>query len=194
MEKAARWIVRHRKAVLVIAVILLIPSVFGYLGTAVNYDILTYLPPELDSMIGETYLEDDFHMASTAMLTVENLPTAETLKMKDELAQVPGVRKVVWTSDMLDVTIPSEMLPADVRDFFYNNSGATMLLVQFEGTSASAETMAAIQQIKTILRKDCFIGGIDSHLALLKNARIPKMIALLSGVGGCALFVVFLGQ
>ena len=140
MERLARFVVRHRRLVLFVAVLLLIPSLLGAIGTYINYDILTYLPAELDSMIGETYLEDDFHMASTAMLTVENLPTAETLKMKEELAQVPGVRKVVWTSDMLDVTIPSEMLPADVRDFFYNNSGATMLLVQFEGTSASAET------------------------------------------------------
>ena len=107
MKRLARFVVRHRRLVLFVAVLLLIPSLLGAIGTYINYDILTYLPAELDSMIGETYLEDDFHMASTAMLTVENLPTAETLKMKEELAQVPGVRKVVWTSDMLDVTIPS---------------------------------------------------------------------------------------
>ena len=192
MERLARFVVRHRRLVLFVAVLLLIPSLLGAIGTYINYDILTYLPAELDSMIGETYLEDDFHMASTAMLTVENLPTAETLKMKDELAQVPGVRKVVWTSDMLDVTIPSEMLPADVRDFFYNNSGATMLLVQFEGTSASAETMAAIQQIKTILRKDCFIGGMSAILADTK-ALIDQEIPLyvLCAVG-CSLVVLFL--
>ena len=192
MERLARFVVHHRKLVLFVAVLLLIPSLLGAIGTYINYDILTYLPAELDSMIGETYLEDDFHMASTAMLTVENLPTAETLKMKDELAQVPGVRKVVWTSDMLDVTIPSEMLPADVRDFFYNNSGATMLLVQFEGTSASAETMAAIQQIKTILRKDCFIGGMSAILADTK-ALIDQEIPLyvLCAVG-CSLVVLFL--
>ena len=192
MERLARFVVRHRRLVLFVAVLLLIPSLLGAIGTYINYDILTYLPAELDSMIGETYLEDDFHMASTAMLTVENLPTAETLKMKEELAQVPGVRKVVWTSDMLDVTIPSEMLPADVRDFFYNNSGATMLLVQFEGTSASAETMAAIQQIKTILRKDCFIGGMSAILADTK-ALIDQEIPLyvLCAVG-CSLVVLFL--
>ena len=192
MERLARFVVHHRRLVLFVAVLLLIPSLLGAIGTYINYDILTYLPAELDSMIGETYLEDDFHMASTAMLTVENLPTAETLKMKDELAQVPGVRKVVWTSDMLDVTIPSEMLPADVRDFFYNNSGATMLLVQFEGTSASAETMAAIQQIKTILHKDCFIGGMSAILADTK-ALIDQEIPLyvLCAVG-CSLVVLFL--
>ena len=73
MERFAKFIVHHRKMVLVIAVILLIPSVFGAVGTYINYDILTYLPAQLDSMIGEQYLEDDFHMASTAMITVEHM-------------------------------------------------------------------------------------------------------------------------
>ena len=73
MEHFARWVVRHRKAVLAAAVLLLIPSVFGAAGTYINYDILTYLPPELESMVGEGYLEDDFNMASTSMITVENM-------------------------------------------------------------------------------------------------------------------------
>ena len=85
MEHFARWVVRHRKAVLAAAVLLLIPSVFGAAGTYINYDILTYLPPELDSMVGEGYLEDDFNMASTSMITVENMSTADTLALKSEL-------------------------------------------------------------------------------------------------------------
>ena len=84
MERFARFIVRRRKAVLVLAVLLLIPSVLGAVGTYINYDILTYLPPELDSMIGEKYLEDDFKTASTAMVTVENMPTADLLQLKDQ--------------------------------------------------------------------------------------------------------------
>ena len=82
MEHFARWIVKRRKLILVLAVLLLIPSVFGALGTYINYDILTYLPKNLDSMIGETYLEDDFNMASVSMITVENMSTPDTLKLK----------------------------------------------------------------------------------------------------------------
>ena len=85
MERFARWIVKHRKTVLVIAVLLLIPSIFGAIGTYINYDILTYLPPELDSMIGEEYLEDDFKTASTAMITIENMPTAQILSLKEKI-------------------------------------------------------------------------------------------------------------
>lgn len=123
MERFARFIVRRRKAVLVLAVLLLIPSVLGAVGTYINYDILTYLPPELDSMIGEKYLEDDFKTASTAMVTVENMPTADLLQLKDQLAAVPGVRKVLGASDLGDVTIPKEMLPTICGAFFTTTRG-----------------------------------------------------------------------
>ena len=106
MERFARWIVRHRTAVLVIAVLLLIPSALGAAGTYINYDILTYLPPELDSMQGEQMLEDDFRMASTAMITVEHMRPADVLRMKDEIAAVPGVEDVIWTSDLAVVCVP----------------------------------------------------------------------------------------
>lgn len=192
MEHLARFVVRRRRLVLLIAVLLLIPSLLGAVATYINYDILTYLPAELDSMIGEGYLEDDFHMASTAMITVENMPTAETLKMKDELAAVPGVRKVVWTSDMLSVEVPSKMLPKDVQDFFYNKTGATMLLVQFEGTSASAETMQAIGEIKSILRKGCFIGGMSAILADTKSLIDQEIPLYVLCAVGCSLVVLFL--
>ena len=192
MEHLARFVVRRRRLVLLIAVLLLIPSLLGAVATYINYDILTYLPAELDSMIGEGYLEEDFHMASTAMITVENMPTVETLKMKDELAAVPGVRQVVWTSDMLSVEVPSKMLPQDVQDFFYNKTGATMLLVQFEGTSASAETMQAIGEIKSILRKDCFIGGMSAILADTKSLIDQEIPLYVLCAVGCSLVVLFL--
>lgn len=192
MERFARWIVRHRTAVLVIAVLLLIPSALGAAGTYINYDILTYLPPELDSMQGEQMLEDDFRMASTAMITVEHMRPADVLRMKDEIAAVPGVEDVIWTSDLADVSVPKEMLPDDVREFFYNDSGATMLLVRFDGTSASAGTMEAIGQIKTILHEDCFIGGMSAILADTKNLINSEMPLYILCAAACSMIVLFL--
>ena len=194
MEHFARWVVRHRKAVLAAAVLLLIPSVFGAAGTYINYDILTYLPPELDSMVGEGYLEDDFNMASTSMITVENMSTADTLALKSELEAVAGVKSVLWTSDILDVTTPKEMLPADIQKFFYSENGATLLLVQFENPSAHAVTMQAQRTIKDILRKDCFIGGMSAILEdtkFLVNQEMP--VYILCAVGAC-LVVLFLSM
>ena len=194
MEHFARWVVRHRKAVLAAAVLLLIPSVFGAAGTYINYDILTYLPPELDSMVGEGYLEDDFNMASTSMITVENMSTADTLALKSELEAVAGVKNVLWTSDILDVTTPKEMLPADIQKFFYSENGATLLLVQFENPSAHAVTMQAQRTIKDILRKDCFIGGMSAILEDTKSLVNQEMpVYILCAVGAC-LVVLFLSM
>ena len=194
MEHFARWVVRHRKAVLAAAVLLLIPSVFGAAGTYINYDILTYLPPELDSMVGEGYLEDDFNMASTSMITVENMSTADTLALKSELEAVAGVKSVLWTSDILDVTTPKEMLPADIQKFFYSENGATLLLVQFENPSAHAVTMQAQRTIKDILRKDCFIGGMSAILEDTKSLVNQEMpVYILCAVGAC-LVVLFLSM
>ena len=192
MERFAKFVVHHRKLVLLIAVLLLIPSAFGAVGTYINYDILTYLPPELDSMVGEQYLENDFEIASTAMITVEHMQTADVLKMKEEIATIPGVEDVMWTSDMVDVTVPREMLPQDIQRFFYNDSGATMLIVRFSGTSASTETMNAIGQIKTVLRKDCFIGGMSAILADTKALIDREMPLYVLCAVACSILVLFL--
>ena len=112
MKKIAQGIVRLRKLILTVAFLLLIPSAIGAIATRINYDILTYLPQDLDSMIGEVALEDDFHLASTGMITVEGLPTNELIAMKKDIEAVPGVTQTFWLSDVIDPSIPTEMLPA----------------------------------------------------------------------------------
>ena len=193
MESAARFIVKHRKAVLILAVLLLIPSFFGLVGTAINYDILTYLPPELDSMIGEKYLEDDFKTASTAMITIENMPTSQILELKQELESIEGVDQVMWTSDMADVSIPREMLPEDIQKFFYNDSGATMMLVKFTDTSASASTMKALSQMKNVVQNRCFIGGIAAIMEDTKALVNQEMPWYILCAVGFSLLILFLG-
>ena len=111
MKKIAQGIVRFRKLILTVAFLLLIPSAIGAVATRINYDILTYLPQDLDSMIGEVALEDDFHLASTGMITVEGLPTNELIAMKKDIEAVPGVTQTFWLSDVIDPSIPTEMLP-----------------------------------------------------------------------------------
>ena len=194
MDRFARWVVRHRKLILILSVLLLIPSVFGAAGTYINYDILTYLPKELDSMVGEGYLENDFNMASTGMITVENMTTADTLKLKADLEQVEGVKSVMWTSDILDVTTPKEMLPADLQKFFYNDSGATMMLVQFENPSADKKTMEAQHAIKAILQKNCFIGGMSAILEDTKNLVNQEMPLYILCAAGASLLILFLSM
>ena len=192
MKKLAQRIVRLRKLILTAAFLLLIPSAIGAIATRINYDILTYLPQDLDSMIGEVALEDDFHLASTGMITVEGLPTNELIAMKKDIEAVPGVTQTFWLSDVIDPSIPTEMLPADVQQFMFGKNDSTMLIVRFDAPSASDETMNAVSQIETLLRKDCFFGGMSVILQdtkALVNQEMPLYILI---AVGASLLVLFL--
>ena len=125
MKKLAQAIVRLRKWILIAAILLLIPSAVGAVATRINYDILSYLPPELDSRIGQLILEEDYQLASTSMITVEGLPTHELLAMKADIDQIPGVLQTFWLSDVVDPAIPKEMLPADVQKFLFGKNDST---------------------------------------------------------------------
>ena len=192
MKKIAQGIVRFRKLILTVAFLLLIPSAIGAVATRINYDILTYLPQDLDSMIGEVALEDDFHLASTGMITVEGLPTNELIAMKKDIEAVPGVMQTFWLSDVIDPSIPTEMLPADVQQFMFGKNDSTMLIVRFDAPSASDETMEAVAQIEKLLRKDCFFGGMSVILQdtkALVNQEMPMYILI---AVGASLLVLFL--
>ena len=192
MKKIAQGIVRLRKLILTVAFLLLIPSAIGAIATRINYDTLTYLPQDLDSMIGEVALEDDFHLASTGMITVEGLPTNELIAMKKEIEAVPGVTQTFWLSDVIDPNIPTAMLPADVQQFMFGKNDSTMLIVRFDAPSASDETMEAVKQIEKLLRKDCFFGGMSVILQdtkALVNQEMPLYILI---AVGASLLVLFL--
>lgn len=180
MERVARFVVKRRGFVLAVACVLLVLSVFGYINTRINYDILSYLPEELESMEGERYLDEDFNLASTAMITVEgDMPTAKLLKLKEDVESVEGVTSCFWISDVVDVTVPKEMLPDNVQDMLYGKNDSTMMMVRFEESSASDKTINAIVEIKSIMKKDCFLGGMSTILEDTKelvNQELPKYV------------------
>ena len=178
MKKLARAIVKMRRLILIAAVLLLIPAAVGAIATPINYDILSYLPQELDSRVGQLLLETDYHLASTNMITVEGMPTNELLAMKAEIDEVPDVLNTFWLSDVLDPAVPTEMLPADVQQFMFGKNDSTILIVQLGGSSVSEETMQAVAQIKKILRKDCFFGGISVILSDTKELVMGETASL----------------
>ena len=192
MKKLAQAIVRLRKWILIAAILLLIPSAVGAVATRINYDILSYLPPELDSRVGQLILEDDYQLASTSMITVEGLPTHELLAMKEDIDAIPGVLQTFWLSDLVDPAIPKEMLPADVQKFLFGKNDSTILIVRLGGSSVSEETMEAVVQIKKVLRRDCFFGGISVIFEDTKALVTQEMPLYLLLGGGACLLVLFL--
>ena len=187
MKKFAHFVVKFRKLILVVAIALLIPSGIGAVATKVNYDILTYLPAELDSMVGETYLEDDFHLASTAMITVEDMPTAQLLDMKERISNVKGVRKALWISDVLGDTIDPSILPDELHDAMFNDDkDATMMIVTFDDVASSKSTMNALAKIKTICQGEAYIGGMSIILQDTKSIVDQEMpFYVVIAVGAC---------
>lgn len=193
MEKLARGIVRRRRLVLVLAVLLLIPALLGAAATRINYDILTYLPPELDSMLGEQALENDFNLASTGMITVEGMPLGELLDMKAQMEQVPGVEQVFWLSDIIDPALPREMLPEGIQKAMYGEN-ATLMLVRFSEPSASKSTMDAVAELKGLLREHSFMGGMSAILQDTKALVDQEMPLYILCAVGASLLVLFLAM
>ncbi len=194
MEKLARGIVKMRKLVLVVAILLLIPSAFGALATGINYDILTYLPDDLDSMKGEESLENDFHIAATGLVTMEGLPQSEIDQMRDDIAAVKGVRQVIAVSDLLDERVPADILPDELQSIANGKHDAKLMVVLFDEAAASQSTMNACSQIKGILHKDAFFGGMSMILEntrALVNEEMPWYIVC---AVGASLLVLFLSM
>ncbi len=194
MKKFAHFVVKFHKLILILSVILLIPSAIGAVATRINYDILTYLPSELDSMVGEQYLEKDFNLASSAMVTVENMPTAQLLDLKERISNVEGVSEAFWLSDVLDVTVSNTMLPDEIYNFmFSSDKDATMMIVRFSDTAASESTMNAIAKIKKICANEAYIGGMSIILQdtkALVDQELPIYIVI--AVAAC-IVVLWLG-
>ena len=160
MKRIAKFISYHPKLVLLITTLLLIPSWIGYQHTGVNYDILSYLPADLESTQGQDILDKDFKNAATGMLILEGSDhDAEVLKK--QILEVDGVEDVISKSSIVGDTVPNEFLPDELRDAFYAD-GSTLLMVKFGESSSSFKTMGAIDQIKAIESKQKYLSGISS--------------------------------
>lgn len=163
MNKFGLFVAKHRKMVLLIATLLLLPSIYGAAMTKINYDILTYLPKNLESVQGQEILNDVFNSSATSMLVVENMEAKDVVKIKDKISQIEGVENVVWVDDFLDISIPKEMLPEELKEMFYRDN-STLLMIKFSNESSSAATQQAIEDIRSILNKQCFLSGMSAVL------------------------------
>lgn len=160
MKKITKFISHHPRLVLLIMTLLLIPSWIGYKNTGVNYDILSYLPADLESTQGQEILDKDFKNAATGMLILKG-DDYDADKLKEEILKIEGVEDVISKSSIVGDSVPNEFLPDEIRDVFYAED-STMLMVKFSESSSSFTTMEAIDQIKAIESKEKFLSGISS--------------------------------
>lgn len=133
MKKIALWEAKHPKTVLLLALLLLIPALIGFACTGVNYDILSYLPDELESMQGEQVLDETFNTAGISIVITEDMQPKYTLALKNEILKVDGVASVIWVDTLADIGIPADALPDVLKNIFYSADGTkTMMLVRYD--------------------------------------------------------------
>lgn len=183
MKRIAEQIVKKRVLILILAVVLLIPSVIGFAATGVNYDILTYLPAELDSMKGQEILDKDFHSASMALITVENMERKNVNRIAEEIREIDGVKEAMWIGDFLD-TIPSQLLPEDLVGML-DNGNCQLMMVTFEEGNGSDRTLNAMSELKKVMNEQMFIGGLSAVIEdtkLLIEQELPLYIAVAVGL------------
>ena len=182
MDKISAFISKKPKLVIIISLILLVPSLIGYIFTDVNYDILSYLPDKLDSVKGQQILSETYNVDSTTMVIVENMQSKRVVKLKEKIAEVENVASVLWYDDLVDTSIPFDILPDEVRNVFYSQNGNyTMMFVQFNPDCTSQDVIKAVSQIKKVTQKQCLLSGltpINADVREITNRELPIYIAL----------------
>ena len=170
MIRFGKWVVKHRSLILIIGILLLIPSAFGYFHTRVNYDILNYLPDEIDTMKGQEIMVDEFGTGAFSMCVVEGMSDKDISKMRKEMCKVDGVKDVLWYDSILDLSVPVEMLPDSIKDVFINkDADSTILFVLYPNSISADETMDAIESLRKVMNKQCYLSGMSAVVTDTKN-------------------------
>ena len=161
MVKVGKKIVKFRVPILILSIILLIPAVWGYVNTRINYDVLTYLPEDIETMQGQEIMTNDFGIGAFSMLMVDGMEDKEIVKLKEKVEKVDGVENVLWYDSLADISVPQSVLPSKLYDE-YNTEDGTMMAVFFKDGTSSDETMKAITEIRKMTGEQCFLSGMSA--------------------------------
>lgn len=161
MVKVGKKIVKFRVPILILSIILLIPAVWEYVNTRINYDVLTYLPEDIETMQGQEIMTNDFGIGAFSMLMVDGMEDKEIVKLKEKVEKVDGVENVLWYDSLADISVPQSVLPSKLYDE-YNTEDGTMMAVFFKDGTSSDETMKAITEIRKITGEQCFLSGMSA--------------------------------
>ena len=175
MHKIAEKICKHRKLILIIALLLLIPSIIGMKATRINYDILVYLPEDIETIKGEDILSEDFDMGGFSVVLLEDMSTKDIVKLEEKIRKIDNVEKVVSIADVLGSNIPVEMLPDDIKDKVYKDN-ETLMLVTFKEQISSDATMNSVEELRKITDEHCKISGMTATVLDTRNLSDSEVV------------------
>jgi len=188
----SKAVVRLRVPIILLALALLVPSAIGMAATRVNYDLLTYLPGEIDTMIGQDKLMDQFGKGAFSFIVVEGMPEEDVSALRDRVEQIDHVDSAIWYTSFSDMSIPMEMLPKKLYDAF-NQGDATMIAVFFDGSTSEDGTMQAFQEIRRVCGERCFVSGMTAMVLDLKDVcekEEPIYVAIAVGLAIAAMMLL----
>ncbi|MBS6062836.1 efflux RND transporter permease subunit [Criibacterium bergeronii] len=185
----AKYISNHAKVIVLLSFLLVLPCIYGAAMTRVNYDVLSYLPKDKESVIAENVLERDFKLAATTFLMIDNMPQSDVASLAKKIKQIPAVNDVIYLRDFVGSGIPKDFLPKEITDNFYSQNGE-MLMVKYEEKAASESTMEAIATMKTYMNEQCFMSGLSVLLKDIKMLILREMPIYIMLAGALSLVVL----
>ena len=178
MEKIGRAIVRNKILILILSILLLIPAGIGYVNTRINYDILYYLPDNIETMQGQDILLDEFGKGAYAVVVVQGMDKKGTVQLENKISNVEHVTDIISYNSLVGAEVPTELVPEKYRSYFENKAtDCTMLMIFFDDTTSSDETMEAIQELRTLAKGQCFISGMSAVVTDTKQITKQETIA-----------------
>ena len=189
--KFGKWITRHKALVLILAFLLMVPAIIGYVSTRINYDLLSYLPDSLETVSGQDTMVDEFGMGAFSMIVVEDMENKDVVALKEKLEKVEHVEDILWYDDAMDITVPKEMLPEKLQEALFNGN-ATMMIALFDDTTSADSTMDAISEMRGIVKKQAFISGMSGVVTDIKNLALAEMPVYVVVAAGLALVILLL--
>ena len=173
MQKFGRGVVKLRVPILIVSVLLLIPSIFGFVSTRINYDILSYLPSDIETMKGQDIMLDEVGKGGFSLVMLDGMDDKDVEKVKEKIEKVDHVCDVLWYDTLADVSLPKEVLPDDIYDFF-NTDNSTMMAVFFDEATSADGSLEAVKEIRSIAGEQCFVSGMSSVVEDIKDLTMQE--------------------
>ncbi|MBQ8151653.1 MAG: hypothetical protein IJ070_02680, partial [Firmicutes bacterium] len=174
MLKFGQKVTKHRRIILIVALLLVIPSIFGFIGTRVNFDVLTYLPDSIETIKGQDILLDEFGKGGYGLITVEGMDYKDVAKMKEKMEKVDNVESVLWFDTVADISVPREILPDSLTSAF-NSDDATMMAIFFGAGTSDDDSLAAMKELRQICGQQCYISSMTAFVEDLKELTDHEM-------------------
>lgn len=191
--KYGKVVMKYRIPILIIAVILMVPSVFGMTSTRINYDMLNYLPEDMDTVVGQNILLDDYGKGAFSFVILEDMPLKDVSTLKSKIEQVEHVDTVLWYDSIADISVPMELLPDKIYKAF-NSEDSTMMAIFFDTSTSSDDTMDTIREIRSITGEQCFVSGMSALVTDLKDLseKEEPIYVAIAVILACAAMMLFM--